>query len=226
MISVITLYISHVIGSFYFQSDNIVNRKDNAYKSLILQSILYITPYIYLFYFIPLSVTLYTLFLLFILYIFIEKITLILKKQYAQYSLIIFIMNQLSYLIILWAFAHFISMDIIINKTFLVTLLSIFILFKPVGIIISLIMKTIFKNENESDKVKVGRYIGYLERSIVFLLCMFNSVSTIGFIIAAKTLVRYKDIHEDINHFQEKYLIGTLLSTIGALLCYGVILLL
>ena len=50
-----------------------------------------------------------------------------------------------------------------------------------------------------------------------------SSIATIGFIVAAKTLVRYKDINNNKNHFQEKYLIGTFLTTIGALCCFALI---
>lgn len=82
---------------------------------------------------------------------------------------------------------------------------------------------------NDSDEtsrdfeIKTGRYIGYLERAIVFLICIFGSVEGIGFVLAAKTLVRYKEINSDDNQFQEKYLIGTLLSTIIALCCYALV---
>ena len=52
-------------------------------------------------------------------------------------------------------------------------------------------------------KLKIGRYIGYLERFIIFLLCLFDSISTIGFILAAKTLVRYKDIKTNEDNFKK-----------------------
>lgn len=94
---------------------------------------------------------------------------------------------------------------------------------KPVSIFITLFFKSIFKNEKDRNEIKIGRYIGYLERFIIFLLCLFDSISTIGFILAAKTLVRYKDINNNEDNFQEKYLIGTLLSTIGALCCFALV---
>lgn len=112
---------------------------------------------------------------------------------------------------------------LIINLSlkFTLTSLAIILLFKPLSIFISLIFSFIFKDEKGNEDLKIRRYIGYLERVIVFMLCHFNAIDTIGFIIAAKTLVRYRDINTNNNHFQEKYLIGTLLSTIGALCCYA-----
>ena len=117
----------------------------------------------------------------------------------------------------------FVLLFIILSNMALISILAILILVKPTGVLISLAFKVIFKEEKSNHELKIGTYIAYLERIIIFLLCIFDSISTIGFIIAAKTLVRYKDINNNKNHFQEKYLIGTLLSTIGALCCFALI---
>lgn len=100
--------------------------------------------------------------------------------------------------------------------------MALLLLFKPASILISVSLKAIFPENDNKDDLKIGRYIGYLERTIVFLLCYLNAIGSIGFIIAAKTLVRYKEINDNKEHFQEKYLIGTLLSTIVALCCYAI----
>lgn len=85
----------------------------------------------------------------------------------------------------------------------MVILLAVLVLIKPVSIFITLFFKSIFKNEKDRYEIKIGRYIGYLERHIIFLLCLFDPISTIGFILAAKTLVRYKDINTNEDNFKK-----------------------
>ncbi|WP_431808730.1 DUF3307 domain-containing protein [Lysinibacillus sphaericus] len=59
---------------------------------------------------------------------------------------------------------------------------------------------------------KAGMWIGILERNLILLLCVSNSLSSIGFLIAMKALTRFKQF--DDKSFSEYYLIGTMLSII------------
>ncbi|NMB25750.1 MAG: DUF3307 domain-containing protein [Firmicutes bacterium] len=61
-----------------------------------------------------------------------------------------------------------------------------------------------------------GKYIGILERLLIFILVLSNSLEGVTFLFAAKSITRYKRISEERN-FAEYYLIGTLLSIIWAL---------
>ncbi|MDI3236233.1 DUF3307 domain-containing protein [Exiguobacterium antarcticum] len=63
----------------------------------------------------------------------------------------------------------------------------------------------------------VGRYIGLVERAIIVCLVTVNATGAIGFIIALKALARFKQF--DDRRFAEYYIIGSLLSILGALLC-------
>lgn len=65
------------------------------------------------------------------------------------------------------------------------------------------------------DGAARGRVIGYLERAIIFLLIVAGHVGTIGFVIAAKTLARFKELQN--KDFAEYFLIGTLISALAAL---------
>ncbi len=135
----------------------------------------------------------------------------------------LFCIDQFIHFLIISCCSFYILFKDIFNVRILVILLAVLILIKPASIFITLFFKSIFKNEKDRHEIKIGRYIGYLERFIIFLLCLFDSISTIGFILAAKTLVRYKDINTNEDNFQEKYLIGTLLSTKGALCCFALV---
>jgi hypothetical protein len=70
------------------------------------------------------------------------------------------------------------------------------------------------KDESSSDSENIenaGYAIGVLERVISTTLVLIGQYSAIGFIIAAKSIARYKRITEEAA-FAEKYLIGTLSS--------------
>jgi hypothetical protein len=68
---------------------------------------------------------------------------------------------------------------------------------------------------SEPGPERVGASIGVLERLIVCVLVLAGQASAIGFVIAAKTLARFRQL--DDRHFAEYYLVGTLASVTLAL---------
>jgi len=63
-----------------------------------------------------------------------------------------------------------------------------------------------------------GKYIGWLERSLVLTFILTGYPDGIGFLLAGKALVRYPEIKDDVKgHFAEYFLIGTLTSVTLAL---------
>ena len=73
-------------------------------------------------------------------------------------------------------------------------------------------------------KVDEGTIIGILERMLILLLGFTNAIGGIGFVIAAKTMVRYGQFDDKDTEFHKsfrtKYLIGTLTSVLLALIGY------
>lgn len=66
---------------------------------------------------------------------------------------------------------------------------------------------------------QAGRWIGYLERLIILTLVLHGAYSAIGFLVAAKSLLRFGQLRFDQNKLQTEYiLVGTLLSFAAALL--------
>ncbi|ERM93043.1 DUF3307 domain-containing protein [Caldanaerobacter subterraneus] len=61
-----------------------------------------------------------------------------------------------------------------------------------------------------------GRIIGIIERILMTTLVAMGQVAAAGFVIAAKSIARYKEL--DDKNFAEYYLIGTMLSMLLALL--------
>ncbi len=62
---------------------------------------------------------------------------------------------------------------------------------------------------------QAGRYIGILERAIILPLVMAGAFTSIAFILAAKSVARYKELEK--KDFAEYYIVGTLLSTLIAI---------
>jgi hypothetical protein len=70
-----------------------------------------------------------------------------------------------------------------------------------------------------------GKYIGWLERSLVLTFIVAGYPDGVGLLLAAKALARYPEIKSDVKgHFAEYFLIGTLTSVTVALLAGFVLL--
>jgi hypothetical protein len=89
----------------------------------------------------------------------------------------------------------------------------------PSGIFISRIFVLFSLDEEDqgSDLLANGYLIGILERFTILTLWLMGQIGAIGFVIAAKSLARFKQL--DNRSFAEKYLVGTLLSVLVALFC-------
>ena len=58
-----------------------------------------------------------------------------------------------------------------------------------------------------------GKVIGYLERTLIFLFILTGQPSGIGFLIAAKSILRFGEVKDQQNRMEAEYIIiGTLMS--------------
>jgi len=71
----------------------------------------------------------------------------------------------------------------------------------------------------ENTLLNAGRIIGSLERVISFILIAFNQFAAVGFIIAAKSILRFKDLDTPKTEY---VLIGSLLS-FGIAILFGIV---
>jgi hypothetical protein len=69
---------------------------------------------------------------------------------------------------------------------------------------------------------EAGRYIGWLERGLIITFVIGNFGEAVGFLLAAKAIVRYPEMDED-GAFAEYFLVGTLTS-VGVALVVGTVL--
>lgn len=71
--------------------------------------------------------------------------------------------------------------------------------------------------EDEHDRsVQMGKYIGILERGVVLTLAISGALPSVAFVLTAKSIARFDKLSED-RQFAEYYLIGTLTSTLIAI---------
>lgn len=91
---------------------------------------------------------------------------------------------------------------------------------KPVNILIANVLsgyKPSDKQDPEGADRKAGRMIGTLERIIMVIFISIGQYSAVGLVLTAKSIARYDRISKD-QVFAEYYLLGTLLSTICAVI--------
>lgn len=85
------------------------------------------------------------------------------------------------------------------------------------GWLIRLLLAPLEPGSTEEGRVELsnaGLYIGWLERLLVLFAVVARSPEAVGFIVAAKSIVRFPSL--DHRPFAEYFLIGTLLSVIVA----------
>lgn len=227
------LLAAHFLGDFIFQTDKDVKNKGNYLvfgKHIIIITILsYLLVGAWNCFVIPITIL--------VSHLIIDSIKSTIKKD----SLTLFILDQTAHYLVIVLLSIYLankSGDSNLNlywsnllgvdylKTIIV-IISIVMVTKFSGIIISYIIKPfqlkIFRLENNNhDEIKTGRIIGYLERIIILVLFIANLHTIVGFLITAKSILRYGEIKTHNDKVMVEYvLIGTLLSfTSGIAIAY------
>lgn len=97
-------------------------------------------------------------------------------------------------------------------------ILALLLIHKPANIAISkLLMVYRLENgvENNKGNITVGEFIGTMERIMMLIFIFIGQYSLIGLVLTAKSIARYDRIAKE-KDFAEYYLLGTLMSTVAA----------
>jgi hypothetical protein len=137
----------------------------------------------------------------------------------------LFFIDQALHLIVIAGVVYWFSINREFDFPFSISINSIFIVFsiiactKPSNIFIRKFMEAnnILPVQGNT-LLNAGRIIGSLERVISFVLIAFNQFAAVGFIIAAKSILRFKDLD---TAKTEYVLIGSLLS-FGIAILFGI----
>lgn len=93
-------------------------------------------------------------------------------------------------------------------------LLLVILLLTPASQFVKMLTASISLQKNpdspKSSDSSAGSMIGKLERLIIAMLVIYGEAGAIGFVLAAKSLARYKQFEDQ--DFTEKFLVGTLAS--------------
>jgi len=224
----IPLLTAHFLADFILQTDEDVKRKQSILvfgKHIVLVTLIsYLLVGSWGCFTIPL--------IIFISHTLFDQIKRTIKKD----SLTIFLVDQIAHYLVILGLSVYIQSKLTyeVNSLFwynafgnnyvktLEIIIAFIIVTKFSSIIISYIIRPfqekIFKSEsNNKEEIKTGRIIGYLERIIILVLFLAEIPAVVGFLIAAKSILRYAEIKNEKDKVMVEYvLIGTLLSfTIG-----------
>lgn len=144
-----------------------------------------------------------------------KSVRAFLLDQLAHVLVIVFL---LFYLYPQLAILFVLHQDVV--ATWPVYLLGLLLLYRPTGFLIEhAIAKWAFDPAANTDDSlpEAGKWIGYLERLLIFIFMLMGEYSAIGFLIAAKSILRFRD-HAQQQKQTEYILLGTLLSFTLAIL--------
>jgi hypothetical protein len=132
-----------------------------------------------------------------------------------------FIDQFLHVLVILGISFYFKEFDFAIlqNQDFLKVLMAVLFLTTPSSIIIKILLSSwtpvaeAQNNIQTESLTSAGKYIGILERLLVFIFILVNHWEGVGFMVAAKSVFRFSDLAQAKQRKLTEYvLVGTLLS--------------
>lgn len=221
MIILLKLLLAHLIGDFFLQPQKWVEHKEkNKLKSIWLY--VHILVHIALMFLIVWNVE-YTVLILCIgaSHLIIDGLKLTLQNK--KTKRVFFFVDQLLHLIFIVGLTYLLTdtfqnsdFTFEIKPSYLLLALCLAFLTKPT----SIIMKTIFTKWDISKLTKdnasledAGKYIGILERVLVFIFIVVGHWEAVGFLITAKSVFRFGDLSSSKERKLTEYiLIGTLIS--------------
>lgn len=166
------------------------------------------------------------------IFILVTHIAIDIWKSYQKESIVYFIIDQGLHLIVIllcWYF-YFLNTENIaaafrnigISTNFWLLAISVIFLTNPAGILIGQLTK-VWREKiiNPESLANAGKWIGIIERLIVFIFVLLGQYAAISLLIAAKGIIRFNE--KDRPEVKTEYLvIGTLMS-IGIALIVGVL---
>jgi len=218
MILFFRILLAHLLGDFIFQSDKWVEHKikyRHKSKYLYLHSLLHgLLAWLFLFefHFWPYAAG------IMVTHFFIDLMKLSFQKDHTQKAW--FFIDQILHILVLviatWAYLGFGYLYIpSFPAQFWLILTAVTFLTTPTSVLIKILISTWtpMVGANDDSLQNAGKYIGILERLLIFTFIITQHWEGIGFLIAAKSIFRFGDLQESKDRKLTEYiLIGTLLS--------------
>lgn len=216
------LFLAHLVGDFVLQPTKWIHNKFTySYKSIYLYyhiAIHFVLTYVFI-NFSSISIPI----IIAVSHLIIDIVKIEFTRKNLFNKRLLFFIDQLLHLSVLFVVCA------IKFQTPLNTIMSFFLTDKALLFVVcllsvtqvsSVIIKQIIsyweleiENNNNDSLKNAGKYIGILERLLVFGFVITHQISAIGFLIAAKSVFRYNDLSKSKDKKLTEYiLIGTLLS--------------
>lgn len=220
MVIIVKLILAHILGDFILQPNSWVKAKETKkgsawqlYAHVFIHGLLSL-----LFLFDLTDWKLVTAIMLSHLIIDYAK----LKFQKESSKITWFIIDQIAHLTVIlflglyWQNKEKELFEFLLSDTFFILATAVLFLTQPVSIILGILTKPwsdSISDEKEKSLKYAGKYIGFLERILIFIFIYTNHFESIGFLLATKSVLRFGDLKESKERKLTEYiLIGTLLS--------------
>ncbi len=242
----VIMFILHIVGDYYLQSDKIAYNKKNKVGPLLLHCLVYaVVAYIIIIPVWSLQVVIYTGLVVAVHFV-IDMLKFIFYKTTKKFmshmaykdfwqtkGKVVYIVDQVLHVISIfiisiifveqvgsllrWGIFDY-SDDI--NNMLLRYGLMVLLIFKPVNITFrQLFIHTKPEEERSTDENNAGQLIGNMERLLILVLLALGQFTAIGLVFTAKSITRYDKISKE-KAFAEYYLLGTLFSMLATLVLY------
>ncbi|MBT1449664.1 DUF3307 domain-containing protein [Glaciecola sp. XM2] len=168
------------------------------------------------------------LFIIALLFIVLSHYAIDIWKTYQGFYLKSFLIDQVAHIAVLALVAAYVAQpDIAKWHVFLsefttpahLVVIAVFLFaWKPISLIIQLLMRPYTNAMNENDNTNkglpfAGEWIGVLERFLVIAFVMLGQFAGIGFLLAAKSVFRFGDMRREQDRKLTEYImLGTLFS--------------
>jgi hypothetical protein len=215
-IALLKLLLAHILGDFFLQPNSWVQEKEKK-KLKSAKFYLHVAIHIVLIFIVFLSFSVWKIALVVgVSHGIIDALKL--TVQNAKTKRIWFFVDQLLHIaviLICWQYYYYatINLDFLQNTKFWLFLIGALFLTSPAAIFIRVIIAKWIPESTTSSLQDAGKFIGIIERLLIYLFVCTNHFEAVGFLLAAKSIFRFGDLKEahDIK-LTEYVLIGTLLS--------------
>jgi hypothetical protein len=240
------IILGHIIGDFYVQTNKTADKKKTSMKYMLIHCLVYTIVLGIGFYILNRQIVKMLIIscIIYLSHLIIDLVKTKCTKKYKNYEYIIFLIDQAIHIVVLFVIIYIVKNlfgfrmndNFTINglnvKHFIIMATEILICWRPTAIFISLVFNMIpetieqadesmnISKNIENESLKIGTWIGILEREIILILGLMGQFGAIGFVLTAKSLARFKQLEN--KSFSEKYLVGTLLSAFIAIVCIAV----
>ncbi|WP_423819068.1 DUF3307 domain-containing protein [Salinimicrobium sp. TIG7-5_MAKvit] len=213
------LLLAHLLGDFLLQPDSwVAQKRQKKHRSPLLYA------HIAIHFFVMLALLGFNftywlgMLIIVVTHYFIDLLKLHLEEHYHKGKLFIF--DQVAHILVIAAVTYSYHAFTIEPREFLQPVVLLFItcivFLGPVAAIIMrlLMNRWVLPEDKENESLpQAGKYIGMLERLLVFAFIIIQQWPAIGWLIAAKSILRFSDLTRAKDRKLTEYvLIGTLLS--------------